>query len=189
MSEDKLRSDNENLVGEQPSESTGSARSSGATAVDAEPADLAEELAKVKAEAEDLLRRLQRSQADFINYRRRVERESEEAYIRTKAASVERILPALDDFALALKAVPLEQAESDWVQGVILIERKLRTALESVGLEKVEAVGKQFNPWEHEVVLEAEVAEVASGQVVEVLREGYKIDGKVIRPAQVKVAK
>ena len=150
--------------------------------------DPAEVLEQVKAEAADLLQRLQRSQADLINYRRRVERESKELLIRVRANAAEQVLPTLDDFTLALKAVPPENADDEWIQGILLIERKLRGTLESWGLERIEALGKEFDPWEHEVLLQEEVDGVNSGQVIEVFRDGYKIEGKVIRTAQVKVA-
>ena len=150
--------------------------------------DPADELVQVKAEAADLLQRLQRSQADLINYRRRVERESKELLIRVRANAVEQILPTLDDFSLALKAVPPEHTDDEWIQGILLIERKLRGALENLGLEKIEALGKDFDPWEHEVVLQEEADGFSSGQVIEVFRDGYKIEGRVIRTAQVKVA-
>ena len=150
--------------------------------------DPADELVQVKAEAADLLQRLQRSQADLINYRRRVERESKELLIRVRANAVEQILPTLDDFSLALKAVPPEHTDDEWIQGILLIERKLRGTLENLGLEKIEALGKDFDPWEHEVVLQEEADGFSSGQVIEVFRDGYKIEGRVIRTTQVKVA-
>ncbi len=152
------------------------------------PPGPAEELEQVRAEAAELLQRLQRSQADLINYRRRVERDSKELLIRVRASAVEQILPTLDDFTLALKAVPPEHTDDEWIQGILLIERKLQGTLESWGLEKIEALGKDFDPWEHEVVLQEEADGVSSGQVIEVFRDGYKIEGKVIRTAQVKVA-
>ena len=136
----------------------------------------------MKAEAADLLQRLQRSQADLINYRRRVERDSKELLIRVRANAVEQILPTLDDFTLAVKAVPPEHTDDEWIQGILLIERKLRGTLETWGLEKIEALGKDFDPWEHEVVLQEEADGVSPGQVIEVFRDGYKIEERSSGP-------
>ena len=174
----------EEAVNEEPVEEPANEEGAESEAI-AEPAD---ELEQVKAEAADLLQRLQRSQADLINYRRRVERESKELLIRVRANAVEQILPTLDDFTLALKAVPAEHTDDEWIQGILLIERKLRGTLESWGLEQIEALGKEFDPWEHEVLLQEEADGFSSGQVIEVFRDGYRIEGKVIRTAQVKVA-
>jgi molecular chaperone GrpE len=144
---------------------------------------------KTNAEAEECRDLLQSLQADFINYKRRVEREREE---QTKSANRElilKLLPVLDDFARALGTVPQEMADADWVQGMALIERKLMAILEEEGLERIDAEGKEFDPWEHEAVFCEQSSDHDQGTVKAVFRDGYKLHDRVIRPAQVVVSK
>jgi molecular chaperone GrpE len=131
----------------------------------------------------------QRSQADLQNYRRRAEQERAEAYERGRGEAILQILPVLDDFERALAALPEERREEDWVQGLTLIERKLRSALESLGVERIAAEGQPFDPWEHEAVLHDVREDVVPGTVAQVARQGYRLGSRVLRPAQVVVAK
>jgi molecular chaperone GrpE len=144
---------------------------------------------QTNTEAEEYRDLLQRLQADFVNYKRRVEREREE---QTKSANRElilKLLPVLDDFARALGTVPQEMADADWVQGMALIERKLMATLEEEGLKRIGAEGKDFDPWEHEAVFCEQSSDNDEGKVKAVFRDGYKLHDRVIRPAQVVVAK
>lgn len=142
---------------------------------------------KTNTEVEEYRDLLQRLQADFINYKRRVEREREE---QTKSATRElilKLLPVLDDFARALGSVPQNMADADWVQGMAFIERKLMAILEEEGLKRIDAEGKEFDPWEHEAMFCEESSDHDEGKVKAVLRDGYKLHDRVIRPAQVVV--
>jgi molecular chaperone GrpE len=140
-------------------------------------------------QAQEYLALAQRTQADFQNYRRRAEQERTEAFDRGRGEVLLQILPVLDDFERAMQALPAERRDEDWVQGLTLIERKLRAALESTGLERIAAEGQAFDPWEHEAVLQEERTDVAAGTVAAVARPGYRLGGRVLRPAQVVVAK
>lgn len=155
-----------------------------------------EDLEELRGALEDATRKneeylglLQRLQADFQNYRKRIEQEREEQTKSIKANVIVKILPVLDDFERALDEMPEKAKQEDWVQGILLIERKLRGVLQNEGVTKVDAKGKEFNPWEHEAVMHRESSDKESGDVVEVFREGYKLDDKIIRPAQVIVGK
>ncbi len=163
----------------------------GAPAVDAAPTleSLAAERDAARQQAQEYLAIAQRAQADLVNFRRRAEQERAEAFERGRAEAIMTILPVLDDFERALAALPPERQGEDWVQGLLLIERKLRAALESLGVERIEAEGKPFDPWEHEAVLDAVRDDVEPGTVTAVARPGYRLGGKVLRPAQVVVAK
>jgi molecular chaperone GrpE len=140
-------------------------------------------------QAQEYLALAQRAQADFQNYRRRAEQERTEAFDRGRGEVLLQILPVLDDFERAMQALPAERRDEDWVQGLTLIERKLRAALESTGLERIAAEGQPFDPWEHEAVLQEARTDVAAGTVAAIARSGYRLAGKVLRPAQVVVAK
>ncbi|HEY7064819.1 MAG TPA: nucleotide exchange factor GrpE [Chloroflexota bacterium] len=142
-----------------------------------------------RQQAQDYLAMAQRERADSQNYRRRAEQEKAEAFDRGRGEVLLQVLPVLDDFERALEALPAERREEDWVQGLMLIERKLRAALESTGLERIAAEGQPFDPWEHEAVLHEDRSDVEAGTVATVARQGYRLGGRVLRPAQVVVAK
>jgi len=135
-----------------------------------------------KAKAEDYLANWQRAQADLINYRRRSEQEKAELGEYTKAMLVLGILPVLDDFERAISAVPEEEVNSGWLEGIRLIERKLRTVLESEGLSPIEALGESFDPNLHEAVRQDKGEE---GIVIEEVQKGYKFRDRVLRASRV----
>lgn len=133
----------------------------------------------------------QRGQADFANFRKRADEEKLELLGTAKSQVILRILPALDDIQRAISQTPTAGSEVDngWLEGFRLIERKLNSMLGSEGLQRIEAEGFTFNPWEHEIVSYLDVPKRKEGEVLEVTREGYKMNGKVLRPAQVVVVK
>ncbi len=129
----------------------------------------------------------QRAQADLINYRKRAEEERHELIGNAGAQLVLRVLPVLDDVerALAHASTEAPQAENGWIEGFRLIERKLQGILAAEGLSRIEAEGAAFNPFEHEVVGQFDIVGRREGEVLEVTRQGYRMNGKVLRPAQV----
>lgn len=149
-----------------------------------------------KAEIEQITERekeyrdlLQRVQADFVNYKHRVEQEKEGQAKFAKADLILKLLPLLDDFRRAGKTMPEATANSDWAQGIKLIEKRLEALLEEEGVSKVDAEGKDFDPREHDAISYEESDEYEEGKVKAVLSDGYRLNGKVIRPAQVAVSK
>lgn len=145
---------------------------------------LAQALAEEKEKAGKYLANWQRAEADFINYRRRSEQEREEISQFARSGLILSLLPVLDDLARAFDAVPSGAAELNWLEGIKLIERKLRATLESQGLSPIEAVGKPFDPRLHEAVRQGEGQE---GVVLEEVQKGYKFGDRVIRPSKVVV--
>lgn len=139
-------------------------------------------LEEEKAKAEANLAGWQRAQADFINYKRRVEQEREEASKFSNAGLVCNILPVLDDMERAFSSIPEHLAGDPWIEGVTLIERKLRSCLEEQGLCQMNALGENFDPYVHEAVRQDKGKE---GVVVGELQKGYKFKDRVIRPAKV----
>ena len=138
-----------------------------------------------KARAEENLNNLKRAQADFINYKRRAEAERADATGWGKCQAFTSILPVLDDLSRALAAVPEIAAAEPWVQGMALIEKKFRQTLSREGVVTMKTVGERFDPCLHEAVLRCSGEE---GIIVEELLAGYTYQGKVLRPAQVKVS-
>jgi len=145
---------------------------------------LKQSLAEEKAKVEANLAGWQRAQADFINYKRRSEQEKEEIGKFANSILMLSLLPILDDLERAFAAIPPRLTKLGWVDGIRLIDRKLRASLESQGLSQIEALGEPFDPNLHEAAMHAKGKE---GIVVEELQKGYKLHDRVIRPTMVVV--
>ncbi|MSQ22295.1 MAG: nucleotide exchange factor GrpE [Dehalococcoidia bacterium] len=130
----------------------------------------------------------QRAQADLANLRKRMEEEREEIHRSNAARMINKLLPILDDMQRALDSAPATAQDAAWLDGVRIIERSLRSMLEAEGVTSIEAVGKPFDPWEHEALYAVQDAEKPADTVVTVIRPGYKLHGKVLRTAQVAVS-
>jgi molecular chaperone GrpE len=160
-----------------------------AEAGEAEEDAIAADLAKAKAEAEAYLDDLRRLQADFDNYRKRTLREQTARTASASQALVARLLPVLDNFELAVSAAEQSRDFDRMLKGVEMVLGALREVLEGEGLVKIEAEGKPFDPERHEAVIAVEQEDIDPGTVVGIVRTGYELGGKVLRPAMVKVAK
>ncbi|HEV8636602.1 MAG TPA: nucleotide exchange factor GrpE [Chloroflexota bacterium] len=166
------------------------ARPASAEAVEEQPADEARtEEAESDGKAEEYLRLAQRAQADLINFRRRVEQERDELRGTSRVEALQTLLPILDDFERAIAAIPEESRSLPWVQGILLIERNLRSVIERAGFERIDAQGKPFDPREHEGVMTDPSGQHEDDTVTAVVRPGYRVGGRVLRPAQVVVAR
>ncbi|MGC7846203.1 nucleotide exchange factor GrpE [Desulforudis sp. 1088] len=152
-----------------------------------EEAGCEERLNEEKLRAEEYYERMLRLQADFDNYRRRTRKEKEEWFRQAVEDTVKSLLPVLDNFSRALEA-PGEDVQS-LRKGVEMIKRQLEDALVQMGLEPIDSLGKEFDPAEHEAVEQDFGSGEPENTVVAELRKGYKLKGKVIRPAMVKVSK
>jgi molecular chaperone GrpE len=139
-------------------------------------------LEEEKARADTNLEGWQRAQADFINFKRRVEQEKEETVKSANAGLVCNVLPILDDMERAFASMPAHLADDPWVEGIELIERKLRSCLEAQGLCQIDAVGEAFDPHVHDAIRQGRGKE---GVVIEEVQKGYKFNDKVIRPTKV----
>ena len=161
----------------------------------AAPADTAAGLEALRAELEatrqeagELRAAWQRSAADFQNYRRRSEQEREATLGLASESLIRKLLTVVDDFDRALEAMPAAPEQVGWVEGVWLVERKLRALLESEGLTPIESIGKPFDPREHEAVVHQDTDEAPDGTVIAELQRGYRLRDRVLRPALVAVA-
>lgn len=157
--------------------------------VEAEEDAIAADLAKARAEAESYLDDLRRLQADFDNYRKRTLREQTARTASASQALVARLLPVLDNFELAVSSAEQSRDFDRMLKGVEMVFGELREVLESEGLVRIEAEGKPFDPERHEAVIAVEEEDTEPGMVVDIVRAGYELRGKVLRPAMVKVAK
>ena len=131
----------------------------------------------------------QRAQADLVNYKKRAAEEIEETRRQTASGLLLRIVAARDDIQRALDLVPEGGAAEGWAEGLGLVMRNIDSALEAEGVTRTMALGMPFEPWECEAVHYVETDQAAEGTVVSVFREGFSHRGKVLRAAQVVVAK
>jgi len=154
-------------------------------------AEQLEELKQRAAKADEHWERLLRATADFDNYKKRAAREKQDAIKYANETLLEKLVPVLDNFDMALAAA--ETTKSSGIEslqaGIKMIHQQLKTALLGAGLEEIDATGKVFDPNLHEAVSQQESAEVPEGQVLQQLRKGYKFRDRLLRPATVTVAK
>jgi len=150
---------------------------------------LQEKVAETQAKAAENLEGWQRAQAEFANYKKRILRDQDQLSAEARGRVIKRYLDIVDDLELALKNKPGEGAGAEWAQGIELVYRKLQSYLESEGLTRLDPLGQRFDANLHEAVTEEESSEHESGTVIEVLRPGYMLGERVLRPAAVKVAK
>ena len=137
---------------------------------------------------EELTNDLKRMTADFSNYRKRNEAERAEFAKFAKADLIARLLDVLDGYDRALATVPDDVRSQPWVEGMWLVERKLRQILETEGLEPIDSLGKPFDPYQHQAVAHIESSE-PEGTVIDEHQKAYRLHDRVIRPALVTVAK
>ncbi len=130
---------------------------------------------------------LQRLAADFANYRKRTDAERSEFAKYAKADLIRKLLDVLDGYDRALETMP-EVKGQPWVEGMWLVERKLRAMLEAEGLQTLEATGTSFDPYQHEAVAHME-SDAPEGTVISEYQKGYRLHDRVIRPAIVTVSK
>ena len=175
--------DPENPVAQSPNEQQGSQPSGVAPIAPGEPS----EIDKLKAEREALLDRLARVQAEFENARRRLERAQQEIKAITVGETLKALLPTLDSLELALRSPVPDPKE--FRRGVDLIRQQMEIALQSLGLTRIPAEGKLFDPNLHEAIEVVETTDAQDGEVVEEILAGYKLGDRLLRPAKVLVAR
>ena len=140
---------------------------------------------KLEQQIEDLTDRLKRNMAEFDNFRKRTEKEKSSMYIIGAKDIIEKILPVVDNFERGLA----QATEGDpFADGMEKIYKQLTTTLESLGVEPIEAVDKEFNPDLHNAVMHVEDESVGDNIIVEELQKGYTYKGFVVRHSMVKVA-
>ncbi|MEK7180470.1 MAG: nucleotide exchange factor GrpE [Patescibacteria group bacterium] len=156
------------------------------------PRDLIKKLKeKIKTsdtEKQKYLENWQRDKADFVNARKDDERRNTEVIKFAKESLVDEIIPVLDSFELAFRSPSWNSVAPEWRTGVEYIHSQLKTVLLNNGLTEIDPLGVAFNPHEHQAIgtVESEDEE-DDGKVLEVLQKGYKLNGKVIRTANVKI--
>ena len=150
---------------------------------------LQDELKDWQAKAIEYLDGWQRARAEFANYKKRVEREQASAYQNAAGNVIKRHLEILDDLERALKNRPVEGDGAAWANGIELVYRKFISFLEAEGVRPMQAKGQFFDPTMHEAILQEESSDHESGEIIEEIKQGYMLGERVLRPAQVRLAK
>ena len=146
-------------------------------------------LEALQKERDDYLGALQRERAEFLNFKRRTAEEREAMSGVASEGLIRKVLGLADDFDLAVEHRPETGVDTAWVEGIAAIDRKLRVLLESEGVSHIDAsAGTQFDPRQHEAVVNVPGTGRPGGEIVEELRRGYRLRDRVIRPALVAVA-
>lgn len=158
-------------------------------ALSQEVANLTNELETTRAKMDEYLQGWQRALADFANYKRRVERDQTLANQAAAGSIIKHYLDVVDDLDRALKNRPQDGEGANWANGIELIYRKLLTILEAEGVKLIEAEGQDFNPGLHEAISMEESREFTSGQIIDVIQQGYILGDRVLRPARVRIAR
>lgn len=144
---------------------------------------------KCEKEKQEYLAGWQRSRADFLNYKKEeMERIGEVLKCATKELIL-KVLPILDSFELAEKNLTDESKKNEYIKGVLNIKEQIQDLLEKQGVEAIHTAGESFDPGLHEAVEEVEAGDREAGAVIEEIQKGYMMNGRVLRPAKVKIAK
>jgi molecular chaperone GrpE len=148
------------------------------------------QLKEQAAKAEEYRERLLREAADFDNYKKRAARERHESVTYANESLLQKLIPILDTFEMALAASASDGAAAQSLQtGVLMVYNQLKSTLADAGLEEIDARGKVFDPNLHEAVSQQESADIPEGEVAQQIRKGYKFRNRLVRPAGVIVAK
>lgn len=158
-------------------------------AIDDQQDQLLEEIERLKLERDDLKNQLLRSFADLQNFRKHSSQRLADTRREVAEAVLVSVLPVLDNFERTLKALATGATLESLNEGVTMVERQLRTVLESHELQRMRTIGQVFDPELHEAVETWDSPDHADGTITDEVVPGYQVGGKVVRPAQVRVAR
>jgi molecular chaperone GrpE len=153
------------------------------------PDEFQQELEKANQTAAQNLDGWQRERAEFSNYKRRVERDQSQQRQLLTGEVIKKYLVILDDLELALKNQPGDGDGATWAEGITLIVRKLQSIIDNEGIERINQNNVPFDPNLHEAISNEETSDFESGYIIEVVRQGYKLGDRILRPAMVRVAR
>jgi len=153
------------------------------------PDDLRKKIAELEKQKDEYLAGWQRARADLLNYKKE-EMERVKGFLEyANEELVSKFLPILDNFETCEKCLTCDPEKDKNVKGLLMIKKQLQDFLKSQGAEEVKSVGQKFDPNLHEAVEEVEAKDGEKGVIVEEIQKGYKINGRLLRPAKVKIVK
>ncbi len=143
---------------------------------------------ELEGQVKENLEGWQRAKADQINYRKKTEEQKTELIKYCNEELILKFLPVVDAFDLALEHIPKDLKGNDWAVGVVAIEDILLNVLKENGIEEIETGKQKFNPEFHEAIESIKNKDFKTGEIVEEVARGFKLNGRVIRAAKVRVA-
>ncbi|MDA1188595.1 MAG: nucleotide exchange factor GrpE [Chloroflexi bacterium] len=176
--------DNENV--ESTPQGDEAAQQQGVAREEATPEQLLDEALREKEQFRALS---QRVQADLTNYKRHVAEEQLESRKYATSSVLMKVLGVADDFQRGMENIPEGSVSASWLEGLKLVERNFENMLKSEGVTRIEAEGKPYDPREQEALFFVETDKIAPGNVVDIVRQGYRLHDRILRAAQVTVAK
>ena len=147
------------------------------------------QLEECQKKKDEYLAGWQRERADFLNYKKGELERIGEIIKYGDLGLILKILPIADNFELAEKNLPENLKTDENVKGILQTKNQILDFLKNQGVEEIKSVGEKFDPNFHEVIEEVEVKDKESGIVIEEIQKGYKINGRLLRPAKVKISK
>lgn len=157
--------------------------------VEVELGEVRDQLEEVKKLAQENLAGWQRAQADYANFKKETEKRQKDVVEFANASFVAEVLPVYGHFKMALDHVPKEQENLDWVIGIKFIKKQFEDFLQRYGIEEIKTVGEKFDHNLHEAISHEEKEGFESDVIFEEVQAGYRLNGQVLMPAKVKVAK
>ncbi|MFH1597523.1 MAG: nucleotide exchange factor GrpE [Patescibacteria group bacterium] len=148
-----------------------------------------EEIEILKTKMAEYLDGWKRAKADYLNQKKETEAQLKDTVMFANASLIFELLPVMDNFDRAMSHVAKKDKDTDWVKGVVQIQKQLEDILKIEGVERIKTVGEKFNPEVHEAITMEDKKEEESGIISEEMEAGYKLNEKVLRPAKVKVIK
>lgn len=147
------------------------------------------ELQDCNKEKEEYLSGWKRERADFLNFKKDESERLKRVCNSLKEDIVLDFLSVFDDLEMAEEKIPKDLKNNEWVKGFLYLKIQMQSFLKKQGVEEIESLKKEFDPNFHEAIEQIENKDFGSGIVIEEIKKGYALDGKVIRPAKVKVSK
>ena len=151
--------------------------------------ELKKQLLECQKQKEEYLAGWQRARADFLNHKKEEMERVSGLLVYAQEELILKLLPVLDNFDVAEKKLPEDLKKEENVKGLFLIKNQLLDFLKSLGVEEIKSIGEKFDANFHEAVGETETEEKDSGVILEEIQKGYTIQGRVLRPARVKISK
>ena len=151
--------------------------------------DIKKQLEECQKTRDEYLNGWKRARADFLNYKKEEAERVKELIKYANEKFILKLLPILDNIEIAEKKIPKGFKGDPWVEGVLKIKIQILDFLKNQGVKEITCLGEKFNPNFHEVALEAKKPGTEPGIIIEEIKKGYLLNGKVLRPAKVKVSK
>lgn len=151
--------------------------------------ELKKKIEECEKKAAEYLSGWQRERADFLNYKKEEMERIGQLINYAREELILEILPLMDNFNVIEKKLPENSKKDENVKGLLQIKIQFQDFLKGLGVEEIKSIGEKFDPHLHEVVEEIEVKDKEKGTVIEEVKKGYRADGRLLRPAKVKVIK